>query len=522
MKMSNQKDLSNIISRDEAIKKYIDYALEKANIAVEYDTSNDFQNAICAYTEAVELLSQVLQQADHGHDTDGLKSICNIYKERIDFLSFLKTKGNNNQNNALTVSTTENNKNESSSTSSSKQNTFNSTLLNFFSKKSTKKKKSSHSTLLNFGHHPKENLHHSTIDVQPKASKSAPIFPLEHSKWSKQGRAKNHHLSSDNIITHHYGRRPSSYSSTSQSNASTATLLYFQPYQPLENDTKMNDTISITSASEKNRNYSDNVEVYNKPTVPDNNHDRRQKQLSSGGPFITGKQYNTSSMIHRSNYCYPTLTTTEETQPSQLSSTPNNLVNNPVTTAIPIPRKSSQRRKRSSPPPPPLPSIIPLQSCQEPVRGSSLNSSIWRSQQQQQQQQAHNNSNNKTYSIPVSVIDSNTLPSPPVLTDKSEKRTSTISSMMSKRNSNSSRPKTTHSLTKINTIRSGGIINHDEDICLSPTSSTLSYDSLPTTIKTVKIDPDIILNYPEAKIVVPNEDIVNSFNNGNIMLSTPI
>jgi hypothetical protein len=57
-------------------ENYINLALQKANKAVEYDTSNDFQNAISAYLEAVELLVCVLQEPnDEDSDTKGLESI---------------------------------------------------------------------------------------------------------------------------------------------------------------------------------------------------------------------------------------------------------------------------------------------------------------------------------------------------------------------------------------------------------------------------------------------------------------
>lgn len=61
--------------KDATIKQCIDLALERANAAVNYDTSNDFHKAIAAYTEAVELLVSVLQHPSSSNDTAGLKSI---------------------------------------------------------------------------------------------------------------------------------------------------------------------------------------------------------------------------------------------------------------------------------------------------------------------------------------------------------------------------------------------------------------------------------------------------------------
>lgn len=67
------------------IKNNINLALQRANTAVEYDTSNDFHNAISAYIEAVELLVCVLQEQpydDEESDTKGLESIVReIYKQ---------------------------------------------------------------------------------------------------------------------------------------------------------------------------------------------------------------------------------------------------------------------------------------------------------------------------------------------------------------------------------------------------------------------------------------------------------
>ncbi|KAI9470753.1 MAG: hypothetical protein EXX96DRAFT_611913 [Benjaminiella poitrasii] len=520
--MTSQKNISNMKSQDDSVQIYIDLALEKANTAVKYDTSNDFQNAICAYTEAVDLLAQVLQSPTNGSDTEGLKSICNIYRERIEFLSYLKATEINSKTQNDNQRSSYDNSNISSipvaskiqnatstsgvkkepTSASSKQHSFNSVLMNFFSKKATKKKKSSHNTLFNFIHHSNDIHHTSSIDIQPKTSKSSPVFPLEHSKWSKQGRARSHHMSSDNILSHQHGAR-SFYTSPSHSSTSAATLLYFQQYQPKSNDDEIMDikNTTTTTAVNKRNSHSDNADDYNKPSASDNNHDRRQqKPHNTRGPFISEKQYNKPGMVPGGNYCYPSLTsaiTNDETQ--QHPSSASKL----TTSSLPIPRKSSQRRKRLSPPP-----LIPLHECQEPVRDSSLNNNLWRPT-------VHNDSSfvddSQAYIIPTPDTH------PPVLSDKSEKRAST-SSIMSKRIS-ASRLKTTFSLT--NTIKSGGAISLHEETPLSPTPSIVSHDSLTLPIKSVKIDPSIIMSYPEANVVVSNENIVNTFG-GNIVESTPI
>lgn len=71
---------------------------------------------------------------------------------------------------------------------SPQQSKFNTVLMNIFAKKSAKKKMMTTSTsnIFNFNHNKKEP--HKSVDIQPKSSKSSPIFPLEHSKWSRQGK----------------------------------------------------------------------------------------------------------------------------------------------------------------------------------------------------------------------------------------------------------------------------------------------------------------------------------------------
>lgn len=68
--------------KDVTIKQCIDLALEKANAAVSYDTSNDLHNAVAAYTEAVELLVFILQHPSSSNDTEGLKSIVSWSKSK--------------------------------------------------------------------------------------------------------------------------------------------------------------------------------------------------------------------------------------------------------------------------------------------------------------------------------------------------------------------------------------------------------------------------------------------------------
>ncbi|KAF1805879.1 hypothetical protein FB192DRAFT_1364996 [Mucor lusitanicus] len=193
--------------KDATIKQCIDLALEKANTAVNYDTSNDFHNAIAAYTEAVELLVFVLQHPSSSNDTAGLKSICNIYLERINFLSYLKVSedSNNKQNipqndQKPAISSPETSPldvplSTHSSPHAQQHHTskFNSVLMNIFAKKSAKKNKTSsatsfsnHTSIFNFTHHHQKDTHKS-VEIQPRSSKSSPMFPLDYSKWNRQG-----------------------------------------------------------------------------------------------------------------------------------------------------------------------------------------------------------------------------------------------------------------------------------------------------------------------------------------------
>lgn len=70
---------------------------------------------------------------------------------------------------------------------SPQQSKFNTVLMNIFAKKPAKKKETtSTSNIFNFNHNKKEP--HKSVDIQPKSSKSSPMLPLEHSKWSRQGK----------------------------------------------------------------------------------------------------------------------------------------------------------------------------------------------------------------------------------------------------------------------------------------------------------------------------------------------
>lgn len=129
---------------------------------------------------------------------------CNIYLERIDFLSYLKiSEDSSNEQNISqnvqksTIPPVESFPLAAPSFSSHPQqhqtSKFNTVLMNIFAKKSTKKKKTSsnssfsnHTSIFNFTHHLKDT--HKSVEIQPKLSKSSPMFPLDHSKWNKQGK----------------------------------------------------------------------------------------------------------------------------------------------------------------------------------------------------------------------------------------------------------------------------------------------------------------------------------------------
>ena len=83
------------------------------------------------------------------------------------------------------------------SPTSPQKSKLNTVLMNIFAKKSTKKKKTTtanntfnfnHNHNHNYNHNHNQNEFHKSVNIQPKPSKSSPIFPLEHSKWSRQGK----------------------------------------------------------------------------------------------------------------------------------------------------------------------------------------------------------------------------------------------------------------------------------------------------------------------------------------------
>jgi hypothetical protein len=77
------------------------------------------------------------------------------------------------------------------SPTSPQKSKLNTVLMNIFAKKSTKKKKTTTANnIFNFNHNHNynQNEFHKSVNIQPKSSKSSPIFPLEHSKWSRQGK----------------------------------------------------------------------------------------------------------------------------------------------------------------------------------------------------------------------------------------------------------------------------------------------------------------------------------------------
>ncbi|KAK4518410.1 uncharacterized protein ATC70_008627 [Mucor velutinosus] len=471
--------------KDATIKQCIDLALEKANTAVNYDTSNDFHNAIAAYTEAVELLVFVLQHPSSNNDTAGLKSICNIYLERIDFLSYLKMSEDssnkkdipqNDQKSSVPLVETSPLAIPSSASPSShpqqhQTSKLNAMLMNIFAKKSTKKKKTSsatssfsnHISIFNFTHHQKDA--HKSIEIQPRSSKSTPMFPLDHSRWNKQARTKIHHLSSDNVLSHQYHGRSLSY---------TTTPLYLQ--QP------------VNSQQDNNKKSIPNRESRSSATIEHDSYP--QKQFNVSDPFTIDKQYNTTPVAHSINRGSPAAETSvkvENSSPSPKSS---------LNTALPVPKKSSQRKKRASPPP---------FGNSEPIRDSSLNAtSAWRSTNRSPV--SLNSVNQCRIDIPP-----NSPPPPPPISDKSVNRTSTSLSNAPNKRISSLRLKTTFSLTNPPTIKSGGTISDPED-CNDGTVTLSPYSSIPgSPIKTIKIDPHIILSYPEAQVTVSNENIMNTF-----------
>ncbi|KAI8979079.1 hypothetical protein BDF20DRAFT_478713 [Mycotypha africana] len=159
-------------------KHCIDVAIEKANMAVQYDAANDIPSAIAAYTEAVQYLFNALQQqqqqkeasrhdgggATDPHDIDGLMSICHIYMERIDCLSHLKAVLPQKQQATVIASGND-------CTNHHHKSKFNSVFMNIFHKKTIKKKKSLHV------HPPQHPSHSPTTTSLPhlKTSTSTPL-----------------------------------------------------------------------------------------------------------------------------------------------------------------------------------------------------------------------------------------------------------------------------------------------------------------------------------------------------------
>ncbi|KAI8637740.1 hypothetical protein BD408DRAFT_447348 [Parasitella parasitica] len=80
---SDSKHVSKLILRS---------ALQKANAAVQCDSTNDVLGAINAYKEAISLLERVLATVDKENDRQRLQSIHDSYSERIRLLSTITSK----------------------------------------------------------------------------------------------------------------------------------------------------------------------------------------------------------------------------------------------------------------------------------------------------------------------------------------------------------------------------------------------------------------------------------------------
>ncbi|KAI8890644.1 hypothetical protein K501DRAFT_265640 [Backusella circina FSU 941] len=250
-------------SANHQTKLWIETALKKANIAVKHDTVNDFKNAIFYYSEAVDLLNKVLENSKElKEDMDGLEAICDIYLERIEFLSYLmhpdseimneknKRASSNKEKftNNIDDTTTTDNLNTQNLSRLPKPEHFNSMFLNIFSKRKTNKKEGTHLFFSSSSKH--KNQH-------PEGSKSTPTKTPE-PLWKRQ--VISHHISTDRDI---HSRR-SSFTS-SQSGSTDALCL------PLKGS---------KSGHEKNRNclpnvlYSKSFEKYEAPTLPRRNCNR--------------------------------------------------------------------------------------------------------------------------------------------------------------------------------------------------------------------------------------------------------
>ncbi|CEG69657.1 hypothetical protein RMATCC62417_05696 [Rhizopus microsporus] len=68
-------------------KRILRSALQKANVAVQCDSTNDVLGAVHAYTEAIELLEKVLNLIEKDNDKKRLQEIHDSYSERIRLLT---------------------------------------------------------------------------------------------------------------------------------------------------------------------------------------------------------------------------------------------------------------------------------------------------------------------------------------------------------------------------------------------------------------------------------------------------
>ncbi|CAO3702410.1 unnamed protein product [Rhizopus stolonifer] len=71
----------------QASKLILRSALQKANAAVQCDSTNNVSGAVCAYKEAVELLDKALSLVDRENDKRRLQEIHDSYSERIQLLT---------------------------------------------------------------------------------------------------------------------------------------------------------------------------------------------------------------------------------------------------------------------------------------------------------------------------------------------------------------------------------------------------------------------------------------------------
>lgn len=183
-------------------------------------------------------------------------------------------------------------------------------------------------------------------------------------------------MSSDNILPQQYHGKFIPYTFSPSQNS---TLLHLQQATDTHEDNKK-------TIPERGADNQDMVRPIAAAAAMEE-YSHRQKQFDTGGPFITDKQYNTSCMVHGSNYCYPVVYHKVEK----------------TSIALFIPKKSSQRKQRASPP-------APL-ACTEPIRDSSLNAtSSWRN-------------TNSSFSPKCFNNNEKIIPASPPLSDKSANRT---------------------------------------------------------------------------------------------------